>query len=226
MKKIRKLLRVPAACLLLLSLCACGSPLSLFRGSDEEEPSVLDLTGYWMQSNSPSDTDYQAIYIHDKMIEIYWIIGNNEVSSGGEGGSGYNAALYWAGTYQAPDSVTDHYTWKSTADKARTTDSLLTTSESSKDFEYIDGQLFYTITVNEQKTSVYADRGEWDYDKARKEDTTEINYYDFMDTQYALIKDINIKEVVIDAVRGKTGDIRNEVVKDISDRVNAIVIGR
>lgn len=200
-------------------LTACGGPLALLQTETTPAP-VLDLSGYWVQTNSPSDSDYQAIYIQDKYMEIYWIVDGSSISTEEDRDNGTHAALYWAGTYQAPTSMPEQYSWTSMADKARTTDSLLTTSEDTKKFRYIDGQLCYTVTVDGKETNIYADREEWDYEFARRNDNTEINYYDFIDMQYALIKDLNIKEIVMRAVNERINDIQQTVENEITSSVD------
>ncbi len=83
---------------LVFSFVACG-------GSDKpseksEQPKKIDLAGNWKQSNSGSDESYQIATIQDKVIEIFWYSEDDETK-----------ALYWSGTYAAPEDAKEPYVW-------------------------------------------------------------------------------------------------------------------
>ena len=83
----------------------------------------LDLTGEWVQTNSPSEQSYQAVRIADETIDIYWI-------SEAEG----IYMLYWSGTFHAPDTKKDVYSWLSENDTERTSTSRRGSQETEKEF--------------------------------------------------------------------------------------------
>ena len=75
------------------------------------EPPVL--TGNWKQESAVDADGYQYAVIGDDTIEVYWNlpdVGN---------------MLYWAGSYQAPTSADEPYTWTSANDTGRTSNALL-----------------------------------------------------------------------------------------------------
>ena len=116
---------------MLFSLCACGSA---DKPSDTQQPETPpDLTGEWVQTNSNSEDSYQIATITADAIEIYW------VSDGGD-----TKALYWAGTFAAPQSVGD-YTWTSENDTEKTSMALLAATAETKDFTYSDGVISYEV---------------------------------------------------------------------------------
>jgi len=77
-------------------LTACGNSNEI----NSEEP--LDLTGNWAQEGKEFENSYQAGYISGDRIEIFWM------SDGGD-----SSALYWSGTYKAPQEATKEYSWDS-----------------------------------------------------------------------------------------------------------------
>ncbi|MDE7243265.1 MAG: DUF5067 domain-containing protein [Oscillospiraceae bacterium] len=109
----------------------------------------LDLTGEWMQKNTPEDVQRQVIRITADTIEVYWVP---------EGGEGY--ALYWAGTYEAPANAREPYRWKSVNDRERTGESESGETDKTKKFTYKDGLLTY----KSGGTEVEAERREWGYE--------------------------------------------------------------
>ena len=106
----------------------------------------LDLTGEWVQTNSPSEQSYQAVRIADETIDIYWI-------SEAEG----IYMLYWSGTFHAPDTKKDVYSWLSENDTERTSTSRRGSQETEKEFRYEGGVLRYPTADGE----VTAERREW-----------------------------------------------------------------
>lgn len=116
-----RLLSIIAAVLLVLCLTACGSQ----NGGDTKTPEVAtppDLTGEWVQSNSDSKDSYQAATISGDTIEIYWVNTDSE-----------SKYLYWAGTFVAPETADEPYTWESANDKEKTGSALLASSADTHD---------------------------------------------------------------------------------------------
>lgn len=83
----------------------------------------LDLTGNWEEKDKGDS--YQAGYIKDGEIVIYW------VSDGGD-----TKSLYWAGSYIAPTDNAEPYTWNSENDKEKTGSALLASGDDTKKFTY------------------------------------------------------------------------------------------
>ena len=62
--------------------------------SANESEEIPDLSGNWEQEGKGES--YQAGYISDDVIEIYWITDDSK-------------ALYWSGSYEAPTEKTDSF---------------------------------------------------------------------------------------------------------------------
>lgn len=124
---MKRLLTIVLTLALTLTLAACGG--------NSNAPTVLDLTGGWKQTNSNSDTSYQIAMIADGTIEVYWKSDDDTTS------------LYWAGTYIAPTSETNEYSWDSANDKSRTDSALLASGSDTKTFTHKDGIISYSVTA-------------------------------------------------------------------------------
>lgn len=157
---MKKLIALCLTGSLALSLAACGGTdtsegaVSMDGAESEKVSSVPEaapepapnLTGTWTQVGAGES--YQQATISGETIVINWI---------GEDGS---ASLYWAGTFTAPETAEEPYTWTSANDTAQTGGALLASSDESKDFAYQDGKISYevsamgvTTTVELEKTS-------------------------------------------------------------------------
>lgn len=106
----------------------------------------LDLTGSWKQVDGNSDTNYQFAVIEDGVISIYWAFDDGTV------------ALYWAGSYVAPASDTDPYTWDSVNDTSRTGSAIFASSDATKTIRYSGGRLDYQATAMGVTVTVYLER--------------------------------------------------------------------
>lgn len=139
MKRILNLLLVLA---MALSLVACGSSTvsnnatAGSASSSELEENPADLTGQWKQVNSASDESYQAAIIEGNTIEIYWV-DEDTVSF----------SLYWAGTFVAPETADEPYTWDSENDHDQTDSALLASGDDTKTITYKGGQLSYSASA-------------------------------------------------------------------------------
>lgn len=139
--------------MLTLILVACKENNNLPTEKNESntfnsEQIVLDLTGGWKQKNSNSDTSYQIAMISDGTIEIYWKSDDN------------NNSLYWAGTYIAPTTETNEYSWDSSNDKSRTETSLLASGDDTKTFTLKDGIISYSVSAMGVTTTVELKRSD------------------------------------------------------------------
>ncbi len=94
----------------------------------------LDLIGNWEEKDKGDS--YQAGYIKDGEIVIYW------VSDGGD-----TKSLYWTGSYIAPTDNTEPYTWDSENDKEKTGSALLASGDDTKKFTYENGEITYKASA-------------------------------------------------------------------------------
>lgn len=110
----------------------------------------LDLTGNWEEKDKGES--YQAGYIKDGEIVIYW------VSDGGD-----TKSLYWAGSYEAPMDNTEPYTWDSVNDKEQTGLALLASGDDTKTFTYENGELTYSASALGTTKKMHFVRTDTDY---------------------------------------------------------------
>ena len=120
--------------------------------ASEETVEPLDLTGNWAQKGKEGSDSFQAGYIQDGIIELFWI------SDGGE-----THMLYWSGSYEAPTSAEEEYTWESTNDKTKTDSALMASSDDTKTFEYKNGEISYEVSLMGQTGTVTLVRSDNDY---------------------------------------------------------------
>lgn len=109
---------------------------------------VPDLNGTWKQTNSNATDSYQEATISGTTIEINWITDNGATKS-----------LYWVGTFEAPTTTDEPYTWTSKGDVAKMENAILASQSETKDFKYEAGVLSYeasmlgtTTTIKLEKT--------------------------------------------------------------------------
>lgn len=145
MKK-RMLVLVFACFMLTLPLTACGGNVSSSTGADaaaqqEEAPQPPDLTGEWVQVNSDSEDSYQTATITADTITVNW-------------NSPDTTALYWAGSFEAPTTADEPYTWDSANDTEQTANELLASPDETKTFTCEDGQISYSVSAMDVTTTV------------------------------------------------------------------------
>ena len=145
MKK-RMLALVFACFMLTLPLTACGGNASSSTGTDaaaqqEEAPQPPDLTGEWVQVNSNAEDSYQTATITDDTITVNWVMPDT-------------TALYWAGSFEAPTTADEPYTWDSANDTEQTANALLASPDETKTFTYEDGQISYSVSAMGVTTTV------------------------------------------------------------------------
>lgn len=132
----KKLIVVLLASSLLFSMNACSSEGNSSSGGSQatsESAEPLDLTGVW--ASEAVDGSYQEAVISGSTISIDWVSDN-----------GATTAVYWIGTYVAPTSDTDEYSWTSERDKEKTDSALLASTDDTKDFSYKDGKISYSAS--------------------------------------------------------------------------------
>ena len=145
MKK-RMLALVFACFMLTLPLTACGGNASNSTGADaaaqqEEAPQPPDLTGEWVQVNSDSEDSYQTATITEDTITVNWNAPDT-------------TALYWAGSFEAPNTADEPYSWDSANDTEQTANALLASPDETKTFTYEDGQISYSVSAMGVTTTV------------------------------------------------------------------------
>lgn len=145
MKK-RMLALVFACFMLTLPLTACGGNASNSADADaaaqqEEAPQPSDLTGEWVQVNSNAEDSYQTATITDDTITVNWVMPDT-------------TALYWAGSFEAPTTADEPYTWDSANDTEQTANALLASPDETKTFTYEDGQISYSVSAMGVTTTV------------------------------------------------------------------------
>ncbi|MFT9057279.1 MAG: hypothetical protein ABF449_11825 [Ethanoligenens sp.] len=101
------------------------------------------MTGNWKQTNSKSDSSYQAATISGDTIEIYWVSDNDDTKS-----------LYWAGTFVAPTVADEQYKWDSKNDHSKTENAMLASSDDTKTMTYQNGVLSYEASAMGTTTTV------------------------------------------------------------------------
>ncbi len=116
----------------LFSMVGCGASTK-----------ISDFSGTWKQVNSKSEDSYQEAIMSGDSIEIYWI-----------SDSGENRSLYWAGTYIAPETEVDTYSWDSVNDHEKTENALLASTAETKTISYKNGQLYYEVSALGTTTTV------------------------------------------------------------------------
>ena len=145
----KRVLAVVFAAFMALSLTACGGNASTSSDTPDttgeavaNEPATPpDLTGTWVQVNSSSEDSYQEATITEDTITINWVSPDSK-------------ALYWAGTFEAPTTADEPYTWDSVNDTEQTATALLASGDETKTFTYQDGQISYDATALGVTTTV------------------------------------------------------------------------
>lgn len=141
----KKILTAMIAAALLAMLTACGGTASTStdNGSAQntasqkaEDKQPADLTGDWKQVNSSSDDSYQQATISGDTIEIYWVSDNGDSKS-----------LYWAGSFEAPTTADEPYSWESKNDHDKTDSALMASSDDTKKFTYEKNQISYEASA-------------------------------------------------------------------------------
>lgn len=120
--------------------------------SVEEAVEPLDLTGNWAQKGKEGSDSFQAGYIKDGVIELFWI------SDGGD-----TNMLYWSGSYEAPTSADDEYAWESVNDKIKTDSALMASGDDTKTFNYKNGEISYEVSIMGQTGTITLVRSDNDY---------------------------------------------------------------
>lgn len=143
----RKFLTACAVVCLCLSLTSCAGE------SKQASPDNLSLVGEWKQSNGDSEEGYQAAYISETEMEIYW------VTDGGD-----TVSLYWAGSFTPPAKEDKApYSWESKNDTSKTTTAALASNDGSKSFTYENGEIIYSVSALGTTSTIRMKKEDWGY---------------------------------------------------------------
>ncbi|GAA0079162.1 hypothetical protein UT300005_35410 [Clostridium sp. CTA-5] len=142
MKKLAKISLCVALLITIFTGCS-STPTSSGNGGNTPEKQIPDLTGEWKQENSKSDKSYQAATIIGDTITIYWVSDNGDTKS-----------LYWAGSFVAPTTADEPYSWTSENDHSKTESALLASSDDTKTIKYQNGVLSYEASAMGTTTTV------------------------------------------------------------------------
>lgn len=133
----KKMFQITIAAVLVLLLTACGGKSNSNENGKSSAPkSPPDLAGEWKQTNSSSEESWQSATINGDTIEVYWVTDSGDMTS-----------LYWAGSFEAPNSADDPYSWNSKNDHSKTDMSLLASVDDSKEFTYENGEISYSVSA-------------------------------------------------------------------------------
>lgn len=143
---MKKLLSVILTVSLTLSLTACGADTS----AEDSSPLPPDLSGQWQQVNNESEDNYHGAIISGNKIEIYWVSNNGDTRS-----------LYWSGSFAAPNTADEPYSWISQNDTEKTGGAILASQDDTKEFTYADNQISYSSSIMGTTTTVRLEQKEW-----------------------------------------------------------------
>lgn len=140
---MKKLFTLALMIILCLSLTACGGTPQTSGNEDASTQTPPNLVGEWKQTNSNSEDSWQAATIEGNTITVYWVSDNGDTKS-----------LYWAGTFDAPTTTEEPYTWSSINDTEQTASALLASGDETKSFTYEDGEVSYEASALGTTTTV------------------------------------------------------------------------
>lgn len=124
---------------------AAGEPSQ--SAQPEVQPTPVDLTGEWKQTNSAPDDAWQAAALKGDTIEINWVSGGGDTTS-----------LYWAGSIEIPADAGNAFTWTSNNDHSKTDGAILASNDDTKDFTYDNGVISYKVSALGTTTTVKLER--------------------------------------------------------------------
>lgn len=139
---MKKVIVAILAVTMCFGLVACGSsaPDSKQSAGDvpakQEKAQPPDLSGQWKQVDSSDADSYQMAEISGDTIAIYWYTESDNTK-----------ALYWAGTFEAPTTADEPYSWISQNDKAQTDGAILASGDDTKTFTYSKKQISYDVSA-------------------------------------------------------------------------------
>lgn len=140
---MKKIVMISLCFALITTLFIGCSSSKTSNDNNTTENQIPDLTGEWKQENSKSEDSYQSATIIGDTITIYWVSDNGETKS-----------LYWAGSFIAPTTADEPYSWDSENDHSKTDSSLLASSDDTKTMTYENGVLSYEASAMGTTTKI------------------------------------------------------------------------
>ena len=142
---MKKMITISLCMALLMTIfTGCSSKkTSSVDDSNKIQKEIPSLTGEWKQENSESKDSYQVATINADNIEIYWVTDNGDTKS-----------LYWSGSFTAPITTDEPYSWDSKNDHSKTESALLASSDDTKTITYQDDVLSYEVSAMGTTTKV------------------------------------------------------------------------
>ena len=136
--KMKKIAMVGLCVIMLIAVFVGCSSTKTGSGNESgtAEKQIPDLTGEWKQVNSKSVDSYQSATITGDTIEIYWVSDNGDTKS-----------LYWAGSFVAPTTADEPYSWDSENDHSKTESAMLASTADTKTMTYQNGVLSYEASA-------------------------------------------------------------------------------
>lgn len=119
------------------------SPQSVDEQPQEEAPVPPELTGDWVFTSPENAEDAMRATIADGVVSVDWDLQNAGL-----------VGIYWVGTFEAPTTADEPYTWTSQRDAAATDSALFAANVDSKDFPYQDGVLSFDVTIQGETATV------------------------------------------------------------------------
>lgn len=110
------------------------------------------IFGKWKQKDSKDDY-YMLAEIKENKIRVYWAYNEGNVLS-----------LYWEGTYEPPEELSDIYTWSSRKDATESQYCFRAANNDIKEFTYSDGILSYEGSIGESSFTVMLEHENVDFD--------------------------------------------------------------
>ena len=152
MRRLEAVASVLVSGALAVTLAGCsaggGSADNGQQPTQAEQQAKLSLDGEWKQTNSndPKNSWMEAT-IDGGTVSVDWVTG---------GGS--SKSVYWVGSYDAPDTTGDSYSFTSRRDASATDGALLASTADEKEFSYSGGVLSCEVTMLGTTTTVTFER--------------------------------------------------------------------
>lgn len=110
---------------------------------EEKASAAPDLSGAWVYTDPDSESDALRASIADGVITVEW-----DLQSAGMTG------IYWIGTFEAPTTADEPYTWTSQRDTAATDSELLAATSDTKDYTYEGDTIRFEVSIQGDTASV------------------------------------------------------------------------
>lgn len=112
-----------------------------------ETPTAPDLSGDWVYTSPDNKDDALKASITDGVITVEWDLQSTGITG-----------IYWVGTFEAPTTNDEPYTWTSQRDTVATDSELLAATSDTKDFTYKDDTLSFDVSIQGDTANVQMKR--------------------------------------------------------------------